>query len=661
MEYRKEIDGLRAVAVVPVVLFHGNFGLLPGGYVGVDVFFVISGYLITSIILDDLEAGRFSITRFYERRVRRIFPALFLVLAACLPVAWRLLAPGDMTDFCESLVAVPLFCSNVLFWSESGYFDTAAELKPLLHTWSLAVEEQFYVLFPLLLWSLRRSGRWLMCGILSALAAVSFAIAVWGVRNQPSAAFFLLPTRAWELLLGCIVAVQTRRRLPSSPPLAEACGAAGLLMIVGAMLGFDAHTPMPSVATLAPTVGTALVIAFANAKTLVGRLLSLPPVVGVGLISYSVYLWHQPLFVFARHASIEKPGILLSAGLALASFGLGYLSWLLVERPFRSWKSLPTTALFGMAIAGSVAFIAFGVGGVKTAGYADRENFTITAIPGYVLDNDVFKSRTETPIGRVTGTKNYPVFGSPADRDLWFKAPEPTVKILIIGNSHSIDMFNAFASNAELFPSMDFARYGMQVSDVGHPEGEAFFESPNYRAADIVLISTRWSNFRFEARSRGRSDFDGLKLLIPRVRGDGKVLALCSENPQFPQFGNLTLADSIVIKWSRLYGNAPPAPGECIDSINREYFESRDDDSRVVQTNRTLQRIAGEHGLPLLDKQDLICDERRGQCTGVLEDGRKAFWDAAHFTLDGARAFGRRAAEIGWLDPAVRAVDPVDR
>jgi hypothetical protein len=158
------------------------------------------------------------------------------------------------------------------------------------------------------------------------------------------------------------------------------------------------------------------------------------------------------------------------------------------------------------------------------------------------------------------------------------------------------------------------------------------------------------------ARDIGAQMFDNIT-----VSGDGKVLALCSENPQFPQFGNLTLADSIVIKWSRLYGNAPPAPGECIDSINREYFESRDDDSRVVQTNRTLQRIAGEHGLPLLDKQDLICDERRGQCTGVLEDGRKAFWDAAHFTLDGARAFGRRAAEIGWLDPAVRAVDPVDR
>jgi len=196
MHYRREIDGLRALAVVPVILFHAGFGFVRGGFVGVDVFFVISGYLITGIILADLASGRFSIARFYERRARRILPALFLVMAASLPFAWWWLLPSDLKEFAQSLIAIPLFVSNILFLRKSGYFDTAAELKPMLHTWSLAVEEQFYLLFPLLLmlaWRLRRN--WLLA-LLLGIALASLAAAQWGALHHPMASFFLLPTRA---------------------------------------------------------------------------------------------------------------------------------------------------------------------------------------------------------------------------------------------------------------------------------------------------------------------------------------------------------------------------------------------------------------------------------------------------------------------------------
>jgi peptidoglycan/LPS O-acetylase OafA/YrhL len=206
MDYRREIDGLRALAVLPVILFHAGFDSFSGGFVGVDVFFVISGYLITTIILAELEQGKFSIVNFYERRARRILPALFLVMLVCLPFAWLWLLPIDMKDFSRSLIAVSVFVSNILFWRESGYFDTATELKPLLHTWSLAVEEQFYVVFPLLLILLWRLGRrWILVTLGLAFFA-SLALSEWATYANRSAAFYLLPTRGWELLLGAFAA-----------------------------------------------------------------------------------------------------------------------------------------------------------------------------------------------------------------------------------------------------------------------------------------------------------------------------------------------------------------------------------------------------------------------------------------------------------------------
>jgi peptidoglycan/LPS O-acetylase OafA/YrhL len=210
MKYRPEIDGLRAIAVIPVILFHAGFAPFGGGYVGVDVFFVISGYLITSIILAEREAGTFSLLKFYERRARRILPALFLVMAACVPFAWVWMTPSDMTDFSRSLAYMSVFASNILFYKQSGYFDAASELKPLLHTWSLAVEEQYYLLFPLLLIAGLRRGKRFAISLLAVAAIVSLAIAQWGATRAPAATFYLLHARLWELLVGGFVAFYLR-------------------------------------------------------------------------------------------------------------------------------------------------------------------------------------------------------------------------------------------------------------------------------------------------------------------------------------------------------------------------------------------------------------------------------------------------------------------
>lgn len=206
MKYRREVDGLRALAVLPVIFFHAGFEIFCGGFIGVDIFFVISGYLITTIIFDEKEANKFSIVNFYERRARRILPALFLVMAICLPFAWVWLMPSDLKEFAQSLTAVTVFSSNILFWKTSGYFESAAELKPLLHTWSLAVEEQYYLIFPLFIIATWRYGMKWMVTALSVVALISISLAQWGATHMPLATFFMLPTRFWELLIGSFIA-----------------------------------------------------------------------------------------------------------------------------------------------------------------------------------------------------------------------------------------------------------------------------------------------------------------------------------------------------------------------------------------------------------------------------------------------------------------------
>ncbi len=371
MHYRPEVDGLRTVAVIPVILFHAGFQLFSGGFVGVDIFFVISGYLITSIIYSELMIGNFSIVQFYERRARRILPALFFVLAACLPFAWLWLLPADTKGFAQSLVSVTLFSSNILFWLTSGYFDTATELKPLLHTWSLAVEEQYYVFFPLLLMVVWRAGKHVLLAVLAVIALASLAAAQWLVHDRPDFAFYLLPTRAWELLIGAFTAIYFTTDINQrvAGPVRQAGSLAGLALIALALFAYDKHTPFPGVYALAPTVGAALVILYATPATWVGRLLASGPLVRIGLVSYSAYLWHQPLFAFARHRSLDEPSPLVFGALVAATLALAYFSWKYVEAPFRTRGVFSRKQIFTFGLAGSLVFAAAGLSGQLTDGF----------------------------------------------------------------------------------------------------------------------------------------------------------------------------------------------------------------------------------------------------------------------------------------------------
>ena len=372
MKYRREIDGLRAVAVLPVILFHAGFNIFSGGYVGVDVFFVISGYLITSILIGELEQGKFSIVRFYERRARRILPALFFVMLACLPFAYMWMLPPQLKEFAQSLVAVVFFVSNIFYFRESGYFAAAAELKPLLHTWSLAVEEQYYLIFPIFLLLVWRFGRNKVFWSVVFIAAMSLLLAEWGWRNAPSANFYLAPTRAWELLAGSICAFLTLGRSHKSN---NVLSVIGLAAIVFSIFAFDENTPFPSAYALVPVVGTALIIVFGRQGTWVAKLLSMRAFVAVGLISYSAYLWHQPLFAFARLRSLTEPNYVLMAALAVAALLLAWATWYWVEQPFRKpEKSVLVTrrGVFAASGTAGAVFVAFGLAGHVGEGYPSR-------------------------------------------------------------------------------------------------------------------------------------------------------------------------------------------------------------------------------------------------------------------------------------------------
>ncbi len=336
-KYRADIDGLRALAIVPVVLYHFGMPGAAGGFVGVDVFFVISGYLITGVIVQEIRDGSFTVAGFYERRIRRIFPALVVVTLAAFAIGCVLLAPVPLKELGSEMMWSSFFATNISFFRKSGYFDGTAEMRPLLHSWSLAVEEQFYIVIPLLLrWTTapsRSRDRTLLCFVI--VFAVSLLLSVVAVDRAPTAGFYLLPSRAWELLCGGILAVGG---LPKPGRLAaELSAGAGCAAILIAVLAFTAGTPFPGIAALLPCLGaTALIWAGeSNSPASLSRLMSSPVPVWIGKISYPLYMWHWPLLVLARHGLFHEPTAAERLGLAVLAVVLAAATTRWIEAPIR--------------------------------------------------------------------------------------------------------------------------------------------------------------------------------------------------------------------------------------------------------------------------------------------------------------------------------------
>jgi len=352
LTYRPDIDGLRAVAVIAVLLFHCWPKWFVSGFIGVDIFFVISGYLITSIILNQLEHGKFSILDFYSRRVRRIFPALLLVLLATLAFGWVVLLQGEFRQLGKHLVAGGGFVSNLVLWAESGYFDNSASTKPLLHLWSLGVEEQFYIAWPLILWlSFSRKLNFLL--LAGLIFCASMALNVMSVASHPTAAFYSPLTRFWELMTGGMGAYLHMHRPAWSAARKVQASWAGTLLMMIAFAVIKPQALFPGWWAALPVAATFLLIMAGPVAPVNRLLLGSKPAVGIGLISYPLYLWHWPLLSYAFIIVGEKPHYLVKIGLMAAAFVLAFLTYRGLERPLASYRNTArkvTTLASGMVL-----------------------------------------------------------------------------------------------------------------------------------------------------------------------------------------------------------------------------------------------------------------------------------------------------------------------
>jgi len=354
MTYRPDIDGLRALAVLAVFLFHAHVAPFTGGLVGVDIFFVISGYLIATILMKDLSLGRYHYFGFLYRRARRIAPALLVMVVATIPFAWAWLLPRYMVEYSKSFIPSALFYPNIQLSNNVHYAASTIDTHPLIHTWTLGVEAQFYLLFPIVFAVTYRKLPKALPYVLLGLAALSFAAMLWQHYDNPVATFFLFQYRAWEFLAGALVATTLGQR---SFKAGGGLALIGLAMILAAVFMLDKNTPFPSAIALLPVAGTALVIGFSAPGNLVYKLLSFKPAVALGLISYSFYLWHQPVLVFARMRTIGELSPGLTAALFALLLGLSYLSWRFVEQYFRGNRQFGIGAklLQGLAVCAVVA------------------------------------------------------------------------------------------------------------------------------------------------------------------------------------------------------------------------------------------------------------------------------------------------------------------
>ena len=347
IKYRPEIDGLRAIAVGAVILYHAQinisgYNIFKGGFIGVDVFFVISGYLISSIILKELISnGSFSFKHFYERRVRRILPALLFLMLVSLPFAWLFLLPNSLIDFSKSILYSLIFSSNFYFhYSGQIYGAEDGLLKPYLHTWSLSVEEQFYVLFPIILLLLFKWLRKHFIYILIFGFIISLGLAEWTSKNYPSRSFYFIHTRMWELLAGSILAYFEiiKGHRSKNQLLNLVLPTIGLVLISHSIIFFDSKIFHPSFYTLSPIVGVCLIIWFSDKNEFITKILSTKLFVGIGLISYSLYLWHYPIFSFIRITGLGDGSILLKLLIALSIIIISFFSYYFIEKPFRNKK-----------------------------------------------------------------------------------------------------------------------------------------------------------------------------------------------------------------------------------------------------------------------------------------------------------------------------------
>lgn len=615
--YRPEIDGLRAIAIVPVVLYHANAPGFAGGLLGVDVFFVISGYLITRILAGQLASGSIDLARFYERRARRVLIPLLPMLAATSVAAWAVMTAEDIRHFGRALRAAALFGANLWFALRSDYFAFDEVTLPLLHTWSLAVEEQFYLAYPIALALCWRLAPRALAPLVVAVAGLSLAAMLWLAQRDANLAFFLSPMRAWELMIGagCALAPAIGRRR-------EWASGIGLALVAAGFVAAPEQS-MPGPIMIAPVVGTALLLLATNEHSLAGRLLAWKPLVWVGLISYGTYLWHLPLIGFAHYLWFGSlPGAFMAL-LVVLSFLLGWLSYLLVERPVRTGRALPSRQ---WVLAASAA----GVAGFALLGTAASSEWIVPRLGGF----------EQLPGSRFAGEDVDHAVEPPGE------APLPFV---IYGDSHARQYFPAMSEalgKGALISSdrcLDLPglsnRAPSEPDDGCRDQFSRLIEVIDRRKPKTVILAHLWDRHLWDA---------GGTIAETRPTEGGKAAfttAVARALAAIP-------ADARIV----VIGHVPAARPASAPQMDRGYMRCRAylnvscpthiprAQGEGVAVNRLLSRaVAGDPRVVFLDPADVLCT--RTTCP-IIEGGTLIYSDESHVSMPGSRRIAKRVADV---------------
>jgi len=617
--FRRDIQGLRALAVLPVVFFHAFPAALPGGFVGVDIFFVISGYLITRILHAELREDRFSIAGFYVRRIKRLFPALYLMLAVSLLLGLIMLPPEELRELAKTCLATIGFVANILFYNLSGYFDGQAELKPLLHTWSLAVEEQFYLVFPLALLAVWRLCRGWLPSLLWIAAGLSLA---WSVRElgiDASRAFYYPWPRTFELLIGAIIAVGAIPKIRSDA-VRDGFSLLGLALIAGSLLLLSESQPFPGLAALPPCIGAALILAAGEeGESLAGRMLGFAPLVLVGSLSYSLYLWHWPALVFGRYL-VLRPLTALEAVAAIAvAFALAWASWRYVERPVLQWRLPHRPVLIGgVAIMASAAAVAALVvlgnglpqrldplGRTMVAAGRDSSGFRAACHSG---EQDVIAYDRLCAFGDQRATPSVAVWGDSFGAEL----------VVAMGEKLAPEKRSVLQITASgCPPSLGYsARDRPACSTYNDERLDELRRDPRIR--EIVLVAN-YLGFMADSPRQQTALLDGVERSALALHAAGKAVTLVYAIPRMPFVAPTALA------MERLRGGDPGNFGQ----------ERSDFDRTDARVSARLDRIARETGAGRIVPAHKLCGAQL--CPAYIAGAGVLYFDHAHLSMSGVR------------------------
>ena len=629
ISYRPEIDTLRAISVIGVIIYHAKINILgywifPGGYYGVDIFFLISGYLITSVIHRELEkTGKFSFTDFYIKRARRILPALLFVVLACIPFAWIYLMPTSFIDFSKSILSSLIFVSNFYFYFTGlEYGAENGLLKPLLHTWSLSVEEQFYILFPILFFLIFKFFKKKLFKIILLTATSSFIFAEFLSINDQILNFYILPSRIWELLIGSSLFFYERNyKLKYSNRTSNLICFIGLLIIFTSFMFFYEVSANPNLKSLLPILGTVLIILFSKKDAFLTKLLTNKLFLGIGLISYSLYLWHYPVFAFARNAYITNSYFYYFL-IFVFIFFISWFSYFFIEKPFRDTKNMLDKNFI------QILFTTI---------------LILTIIPTIIISNNGFENRfpNEASFSADNQKYNKEVLQKKYELGIPQFKNSDKKNILIIGNSHGEDLFYALKMNESLFPSYEFSILSTNINCLNNiyksfklcKKKLTKKNKDNLLHSEIIIISSTYSD----------EDIIYLSDIFRQLKNENKEIILTSRMPLFYFKDQLSLIDKFYLENKRL----PDEKEKTI--IEMEYFESRNI-KFIDNINNKLELISKKNNVKFVKKVDLICDEIKMTCQFLTPGNHKIFRDGAHTTIKGANFIGKKISNINWLD-----------